>query len=71
MFCHANTIVGYPQSLGSNHQIDLVIANFLHYTVLHMFAQFGLFMKQNAYVPEGGNEEGSRATPTKGQIKSE
>ena len=28
-----------------------------------MFAQGGLFIKLNAYVPEGGNEEGSRATP--------
>ena len=29
-----------------------------------MFAQGGLFMKQNAYVPEGGNEGGRVATPT-------
>ena len=28
-----------------------------------MFAQDGLFMKQNAYVPEGGNEGESVATP--------
>ena len=31
---------------------------------LKMFAQGGLFMKENAYVPEGGNGEGRVATPT-------
>ena len=30
-----------------------------------MFAQDGLFMKQNANVPEGGNEKGKIATPTR------
>ena len=34
------------------------------YTVLHIFAQFGLFMMYNAYVPVGGNERGRGATPT-------
>ena len=29
-----------------------------------MFAQGGLFINQNAYVPEDGNEEGRVATPT-------
>ena len=29
-----------------------------------MFAQGGLFMEWNAYVPEGGNEEERVATPT-------
>ena len=29
-----------------------------------MFDPGGLFMKQNAYVPEGGNEEGRVASPT-------
>jgi hypothetical protein len=29
-----------------------------------MFAQAGLFMKQNAYVPEGRNEGGRGATTT-------
>ena len=31
---------------------------------LKMFAQGGLFMKKNAYVPEGVNGEGRGATPT-------
>ena len=34
------------------------------YTVLQMFTQFCLFIMKNAYVPEGGNEEGRKATPT-------
>ena len=34
------------------------------YAVLQMYTQFGLFMMQNAYVPEDGNEGGRRATPT-------
>ena len=29
-----------------------------------MFRQSGLFMKENAYVLEGGNERGRGATPT-------
>ena len=29
-----------------------------------MFAQGGLFMEENGYVPEGRNEEGRVATPT-------
>ena len=29
-----------------------------------MFTQFSLFMMWNAYVPEGGNERGRKATPT-------
>ena len=29
-----------------------------------MFAQGGLFMEENAYVPEGGNEGERGATPT-------
>jgi len=38
----------------------------LSYTLgTKMFAQGGVFMKQNAYVPEGRNEEGRRATPTR------
>ena len=31
MFCHAKTIEGYPQSLGSNHRIEFANVNFLHY----------------------------------------
>ena len=34
------------------------------YTLLHIFAQFDLFMKKNASVPEGRNEEGREVTPT-------
>ena len=34
------------------------------YTLLQIFRQFSLFMIQNAYVPEGGNEGGSKTTPT-------
>ena len=34
------------------------------YTLLQMFRQFYLFMMQNAYVLEGGNEGGRKATPT-------
>ena len=34
------------------------------YTLYHMFTQFCLFMMQNAYVPEGGNERGRKATST-------
>ena len=33
-----------------------------------MFRQFCLFMMQNAYVPEGGNEGGRKATPTSTSI---
>ena len=33
------------------------------YTLLQMFRQFCLFMMQNAYVPEGRNEGGRKATP--------
>jgi hypothetical protein len=29
-----------------------------------MYRQFGLFILQNAFVPEGRNERGRRATPT-------
>ena len=36
----------------------------LNYSCVHNSPLFGLFMKQNAYVPVGGNEEGGRATPT-------
>jgi hypothetical protein len=40
------------------------MSSFFQYTLgLKMFAQDGLFMKQNAYVPEGGNEGESVATP--------
>ena len=34
------------------------------YTVLQIFRQFGLFIIQNAYVPDVGNERGRVATPT-------
>ena len=34
------------------------------YTLLQMFRQFCLFMMYNAYVLEGGNEGGRKATPT-------
>ena len=36
-----------------------------NYTLgLKMFAQGGLFMRLNAYIPEGGNEGGRGTTPT-------
>ena len=38
--------------------------NFINTLGLKMFVQGGLFIKQNAYVPEDGNEEGRVATPT-------
>ena len=42
------------------------VTDFL-YLVLHLahkvFAQGGLFMEENAYVPEGRNEEGRVANP--------
>ena len=34
------------------------------YTLLQKYTQFCLFMMQNAYVLEGGNEGGREATPT-------
>ena len=38
------------------------------YTLLQKYTQFFLFMMQNAYVPEGGNEGGRKATPTSTSI---
>ena len=35
---------------------------YVHTLGTEIFAQGGLFMKYNAYVPEGRNEGGSRAT---------
>ena len=34
------------------------------YSRVHNSPPFGLFMKENAYVPVGGNEGGGEATPT-------
>ena len=42
----------------------IVFQAILHALGLKIFAQGGLFMKQNANVPEGGNEGGKVATPT-------
>ena len=36
---------------------------YIHKLGTEMFAQGGFFMKQNAYVPESGNEGGRGATP--------
>ena len=38
------------------------------YNLLQMFRQFCLFMMLNAYVLEGGNKEGRKATPTSTSI---
>ena len=34
------------------------------YTVLQVYRQFGLFIQQNTYVPEGGIEGGREAAST-------
>ena len=47
-------MAGHPCILQQN-VAPLVSVPYM-YTVLQMFRQFCLFMMQNAYVPEGGNE---------------
>jgi hypothetical protein len=44
--------------------VNLKRAECTAYTVLQMFRQVCLSIMQNAYVREGGNEGGRKATPT-------
>ena len=45
-----------------------IVVNIVHlhvaYSRVHNSPPFGLFMKQNAYVPVGRNDGGGEATPT-------
>ena len=57
MILKQNYRIQFKMSVEKNEEIG-------KYSRVHNSLPFGLFMKQNAYVPVGGNEGGGRATPT-------